>query len=224
MSKSIRGKMMLRSVIVFHAALVLAGCQNEALLEDTYEPVTAAERYPIRVVSAPVKTDIRAPAGVLSSEQRNGVTNFASAARRTASARISVRYPSGSGAMRKAANEAVVILKSQGIPAQMISIGAYSGSSRMPIRLSFEHKVAVTKECGDWSEDIGAVTSNEPHSNFGCAIQNNVAAMVANPNDFEQPRAMGPLMAGNRTENMKIYIQNSTSGDYWTHDGESKSN
>ena len=56
------------------------------------------------------------------------------------------------------------------------------------MQLSYIRSVAVTKECGDWSSDLANTSSNEPYPNFGCAMQNNIAAMAVNPDDFVVPR------------------------------------
>ena len=68
------------------------------------------------------------------------------------------------------------------------------------MQLSYIRSVAVTKECGDWSVGFGThIASNEPHPNYGCAIQNNIAAMVVNPDDFVTPRPTTPALAATRT-------------------------
>jgi pilus biogenesis lipoprotein CpaD len=51
---------------------------------------------------------------------------------------------------------------------------------------------AVTKECGNWPEDLTETTDNKPFANFGCAHQQNIAAMVSDPEDFVDPRDEDP--------------------------------
>lgn len=199
------------------SGLLLSGCvYDDPVFEDNYKPVNVGERYPIRVVKAPVKVGLRTPSGTLSVEQMDAVRNFATDARRTASSRISIRWPSGSGASHQAALAVSQALVDDGLPPSMIALGSYPGGSKEPIKLSFERKVAVTSECGDWSDNLAKTGSNQTYRNFGCANQQNIAAMVANPEDFERPRAMSPVLAGNRTQVMKIFVDNTTAGDYFT--------
>lgn len=60
------------------------------------------------------------------------------------------------------------------------------------------HPIIVTKsgaharECGDWPKDLARNGQNNEYQNFGCAQQNNIAAMVANPQDLIKPRAQTP--------------------------------
>lgn len=219
MYKGFRGMAPVRlgSLTLICSSLLLAGCvYDDPVFEDNYKPVNVSERYPIRVEKAPVKVGIKAPSGVLSAEQMDAVRNFATDARRTASSRIAIRWPSGGGASRQAAQTIGQTLVDQGIPHSMIAFGSYPGGSKEPIRLSFERKVAVTDECGDWSDNLASTSANRPYRNFGCSTQHNIAAMVANPEDFERPRSSSPVLAGNRTQVMKIYVDNGTAGDYFT--------
>ena len=60
------------------------------------------------------------------------------------------------------------------------------------------HPIVVTKSsahakhCGEWSEDLTETSQNEAYANFGCSQQNNIAAMVANPEDLLRPSATAP--------------------------------
>lgn len=60
------------------------------------------------------------------------------------------------------------------------------------------HPIIVTKsgahaaECGNFPKDLGRTSQNDQYENFGCAQQNNIAAMVANPNDLIRPRPQTP--------------------------------
>ena len=216
------GRNLKRLVPAAIMGVLLAGCQMETL-EDTYEPASVAERYPIEVRNATFKTGLRAPTGQLNTNQANAVTDFAIEAKRTSSPKVQILYPGGSSASRKLANDIAATITNYGVPKNRISVKAIRGGANEPIQLVLTRKVAVTKECGDWSEDLASTYGNNPHPNFGCSLQHNIAAMVANPEDLERPRAMGPVLAGNRTETMKIFVENSTTGDYWTVGGDSKS-
>jgi pilus assembly protein CpaD len=60
---------------------------------------------------------------------------------------------------------------------------------------------------------------NRPYWNLGCAYQHNLAAMVANPEDFVQPRASTPSYAPRRQTVMEKYRKGEVpSGKYDTTD------
>lgn len=196
------------ALVMLGAVTLLQGCNmNGAEVDDEFSTTAHYDRYPIRVAQAPVKIGIASRGGVLTPAQINAVANFASQARQSASSRVAIRWSSRNPRSRSAANDIATLMIDQGVPVTLISVGSYSGGAASPIEISYQRKVAVTKECGDWSENLAAEPQNLAYRNHGCAIQNNIAAMVANPEDFQHPRAMSPSTAANRTAAMKIYYE-----------------
>ncbi len=196
------------STMLLLTAVALSGCsQGEIALEDDYVPTAHYERYPITVRKAPVKMGIAARAGGLTREQINAAANFAADARQNAETKISIKWPSGGARGRRIAQDIAGVFVNQGVPRAMIRVASYPGGASAPVQISYLRKVAVTAECGDWSDNLADVPNNTPYVNYGCATQHNIAAMVANPEDFERPRAMSPVTAANRTAAMTIYYQ-----------------
>jgi pilus assembly protein CpaD len=80
-----------------------------------------------------------------------------------------------------------------------------------PIRLSYPRLKAVAGPCGLWPEDIGpsihnkSYYDNRSYYNFGCAYQRNMAAMVDDPADLEQPRTETPPYTIRRSEAFEKY-------------------
>jgi pilus assembly protein CpaD len=60
------------------------------------------------------------------------------------------------------------------------------------IRLTVEHYVASAPNCPNWSKAPGNDFGNTLHSDYGCATATNLAAMIADPRDLVEGRAMGP--------------------------------
>jgi len=73
------------------------------------------------------------------------------------------------------------------------------------VELGYVTYVASTANCGDWSENVADTASNLPSPNFGCSVQQNIAAMVADPRDLVAPRGMDPADATRRTTVMGKY-------------------
>ena len=188
------------SAILFVAmSSALAACSNgELALDDTYVPLTHYERFPIEVTTGPVRMEISSRHGTLQSSQINAISGFSRSAG-SGSSRITILRPSAGGASGKVARQVYQVLVQSGISPGMISQKTYPGPAKGPVQLTYIRSVAVTKECGDWSSDMADTSGNEPYSNFGCATQNNIAAMVVNPNDLVVPRPMTPALAATRT-------------------------
>jgi len=187
--------------LVLVTGAVLAGCRNETL--DQQDMYLAANdyrlRHPIVITEQPETLDL--PIG---SETRSlgrpisdTVTAFASQARKNGNGRIEILAPSG------ARNEAAVHAVTPKIRAALKRGGATSITTRTypveqasadaPIRLSYARVKATAGPCGEWTGDFGGgVNYNTGYSNFGCATQANLGAMVDNPSDLIAPRASAP--------------------------------
>jgi pilus assembly protein CpaD len=184
----------------------LAACSNgELALDDSYVPATHYENYPIEVVRGPVKMEISSRDGTLQPRQINAITGFSRSAVSSRSSKITILRPSGGGASGKVARQTYQLLVQTGITPSMIAQKTYPGSSKGPVKLSFIRSIAVTKECGDWSTDLANTSRNEPYPNMGCSIQNNIAALVVNPDDFLVPEPTVPALAGSRDPAARTY-------------------
>lgn len=185
--------------LVIVMASGLAACSSgELALDDTYVPVAHYEKYPIEVTRGPVKMDVSSRHGTLQASQINAISAFSRSAKNSGSTRITILRPSAGGASGKVARETYKLLVQSGVSPGMISQKTYPGASKAPVKLTYVRSIAVTKECGDWSEDMSNTSRNEPSTNLGCAVQNNIAAMVVNPDDFVAPRATTPAYAAAR--------------------------
>ncbi len=188
---------------------LLAGCTAGSLeMDDTYTGSTYSERYPIKVAKAPMKLEIASSRGGLQASQINAIVSFARSANMASASRISLRRPSGGGASAGIAREVYKLMVQNGVDPRNISQGTYRGSGSSPVLIAYTRVVAVTKECGDWSTDLANTPNNEPYSNFGCSVQQNTAAMVQNPADFEVPQPVDPAYAVTRMPAMRNYMNN----------------
>jgi pilus assembly protein CpaD len=207
-SKSSFAGATLRAVLLAASAAILAGCTSDgANFDDHYVPSTHYERYPIKVAKMPMRLEVQPRAGGLQPAQINAIANFARSAAEAGMTRISVSRPSGGGQSAAVASQVRDMLVTAGVPSSVISQGTYKGSSRAPVVLAFTRAVAVTKECGDWSEDLNHSPDNRPYPNHGCAVQNNIAAMVQDPTDFEVPNATAPVYAATRIDLKGLFVK-----------------
>jgi pilus assembly protein CpaD len=116
------------------------------------------------------------------------------------------------------------LLSAGGVPANGVSLRHYHPDdprTLATIRLSYPRIAAVAGPCGLWPADLGPsildkrYSENKEYYNFGCATQRNLAAMVDNPADLEQPRSETPAYTARRTEAFEKYRKgNTTATDY----------
>jgi pilus assembly protein CpaD len=90
-------------------------------------------------------------------------------------------------------------LANAGVPRDRILVGTHEiagGDAR--VELGYIGYQAATAPCGDWSQNLGYTAANRVGPNFGCTVQHNIAAQVADPRDLITPQPLGPGDAARR--------------------------
>jgi pilus assembly protein CpaD len=155
--------------------------------------------------------------GGLSASQRADVAGLAQIWVREGTGAIVADVPVDTPNARAAAatfREAQALLAAGGVPPRGIKLRHYHPDDPRAfatIRLSYPRIAAVAGPCGLWPEDLGPSIANADYSenksyhNFGCANQRNLAAMIDNPSDLEQPRSETPAYTTRRAEAFEKY-------------------
>jgi len=186
-------------------ALLCAGCSGElSSYDDHYVPEMPDAKFPIRVAERPVKLTVRVDGGRISPNAATQVRRFASDASQKAMTPVTVSYPAGGRDTRQAAQQAASLLAAAGVPRSRIVLARYEGASNS-VTMSFASKVAFTRECGDFSENLRGSQFNGTPPNFGCAVAQNLAASVSNPEDFVQPQPLSPPLSQPQNPALKKY-------------------
>jgi len=180
------------------AAGLLAGCQQTSSTEVALYDQDYKRRHPILVSEEPQVLDI--PIGMkahrLSPKLQRRLRSFVADFKRTGTGSVTVQVPSGSAneiAAVSAGRSAGQTLRKLGVPASRIRIAPYQVDDHgkiAPVRLAFLKLKAHAPDCGVWPEDLGRTTTDRSYYNFGCAQQQNLAAMIENPADLIGPRDM----------------------------------
>jgi pilus assembly protein CpaD len=111
-------------------------------------------------------------------------------------------------------HEIQALLAAAGVPPHGLVVHNYHPDDPKfmpPIRLTYPRLKAVAGPCGLWPEDIGPSIKNKgyydnrSYYNFGCAYQRNMAAMIDDPADLEQPRSETPPYTIRRSEGFEKY-------------------
>jgi pilus assembly protein CpaD len=199
-------------------ALALGGCQHDeiatASIPDDYK-----QRHPIAIEeqNRSIVVFVGHARGGLTAAQRADVMGLASTWLREGTGAIHIDVPAGTPNARPAAEsmrEIQAMLSAAGVPPRGIITRPYQPEDKRflpPIRLTYSKIAAVAGPCGLWPEDIGPSMKNKSwfenkdYYNYGCAYQRNLAAMVDNPSDLEQPRSETPSYTTRRTAFFEKY-------------------
>ncbi|MBR0715261.1 CpaD family pilus assembly protein [Bradyrhizobium liaoningense] len=170
-------------------------------------------RHPIAVQEAKrsIVIFVGQSRGGLSAAQHADVTGIARDWVREGTGSVIVDVPVDTANARAAASayrEIRSVLAAGGVPSRAVVQRPYrpEDPGLLPtIRLSYSRIAAVAGPCGLWPEDTGpsifdpGYNENRPYFNLGCASQRNLAAMIDNPADLEQPRAETPAYTARRS-------------------------
>ena len=202
-------------------AVAMTGCAsyNQDQMTVSSVPDDYRLRHPIIVSENEAARDIVIPRNLkrLSLRDRDIVKGIGSDFRRSGGKSIMILIPTGSPnehAARRAASQAVAELKEAGVGAHQIAISHYSAAQHgesATLRIVYSDLAAgIASQCGQWNEDVTATAHNRNYHNFGCATQNNLAQMVANPADLLGPRAMSDVDSTKRTQVIEDWRESTT--------------
>ncbi|HEY5818838.1 MAG TPA: CpaD family pilus assembly lipoprotein [Mesorhizobium sp.] len=204
------------ALLAILASGLLAGCANRdsvvvgAIPDDyrTNHPIIIGEKQ--RTLDLAVGASDRGATRI----QKQAVQGFLADYDKTAAPVLSIVAPSGSSnahAANNAAKDFAQIAYREGVPDGRVVIAQYQAGSpevAAPVRLAYSTVAAQTNKCGRWPADMLAKSAENKHyANFGCSYQNNLAAQVANPNDFLGPRKPTEIDAENRSNVIDDYRQ-----------------
>lgn len=170
--------------------VVAAGVASCAAPKGSEDALDVSLRYPISV--APEMRTLRLPYGGpgagLDQNMRGQFQAFVGDYLDHGNGMLSLAVPRGrDAAAREFADDAVAM----GVPRSRILVGVDEAPERgAEVKFTYIRYVAQTKPCGDWSRNVAVTYANNPPPNFGCAMQQNIAAMVADPRDLVAPGAM----------------------------------
>ncbi|CCE04757.1 putative pilus assembly protein cpaD [Bradyrhizobium sp. STM 3843] len=155
--------------------------------------------------------------GGLTAPQRNDIAGLARSWLREGTGAVVADVPVDTPNARAAADtyrEIRAMLTAGGVPAHAIKLHNYQPEDPRllaAIRLSYPKIQAVAGPCGLWPDDLGpnlnnpGYSDNQHYQNFGCATQRNLAAMIDNPADLEQPRSESAAYTPRRSAAFEKY-------------------
>ena len=208
----------LRAAVVTGLGLLVCACQTDQVTTAAPSvPYDYRLRHPITITEAErtLQIFIGSNRGELTAEQRAELLAFAQTWKQEATGGVLIDLPTGTvneGASAASLREIQSILAATGVPPKSMMVRNYPANSRTlaTVRITYPKITAQAGPCGMWPEDIGPSYNrdyfeNQPHWNFGCANQRNLAAMVENPSDLVQPQHETPPYTMRRTKVMEKY-------------------
>lgn len=174
-STRLNGKSWPRAALALGLVLGLAGCggvPTNRTMYSTHQPVVDHSQFTLDVTASP---------NGLSAQEQDHVAGWFEAMHLRYGDRISVDDPLGNPATRDAIQALASrygLLVSAEAP---VTAGYVNGGTA---RIVVTRASATVPHCPDWSANSDSNPFNANSSNYGCAINSNLAAMIANPDDL----------------------------------------
>jgi pilus assembly protein CpaD len=201
-------RMLLSGSAVVAMTFLAAACSSAGSRDVNPSDYDFRLRHPIVLSDEPevfhMPVGMHGPA--ISPEVERAVRNYVSEYRRDGTGGITIQVPTGSAndiAAARTGHALHYALVRAGVPRSNIAVAPYEVGNHAelaPLRLSYLRVKAVVPRCGIWPGNTEFDYRNSDYSNFGCAAQQNMAAMVANPADFLQPEPMSPADGRRRAD------------------------
>jgi pilus assembly protein CpaD len=156
-------------------ALLLGGCmgtENRGV-ESVHQPVVSRSDYAL---------DLGVSGGALAPGERQRLAGWMSVMRLGYGHRVAIDDPAVEGVRARADVAGIVaqygLLLTEDVPVTPAPLTPGS------IRVVISRMKAAVPHCPDWSRDASNEFESNTSSDYGCAINRNLAAMVANPADL----------------------------------------
>lgn len=187
------------------AAVVLAGSCAAPFNDGDGLVADPAVNHPITVEPHfnAIKVSFSAPDAGLLPDDSDKFDAFVADYLSRGSGSISISAPQGQDAAATF-NYFSTRLFDMGVPKARILVGTHAGNDPR-VELGFIAYKASTNPCGDWSENAADTAGNRTGANFGCAVQQNIAAQVADPRDLIEMRPSDPPDAARRAQVIDNY-------------------
>jgi pilus assembly protein CpaD len=179
---------------------------------------TEADLHEITVSQAGVRLEVPVAGSTISAEAVTQLNEFGADYRALGHGPLMVSTPTGSNDADAAARVAQAVrmqLVDNGVSFAAIAGGTYeaSGKPTAPVVLTFTRYAAAAPDCKPlWKANIGNALDNRVTENFGCSVNANLAAMIADPADLNGPRAEDPRDAARRDVVLGKYREGEPSG------------
>ncbi|MDE2183448.1 MAG: CpaD family pilus assembly protein [Alphaproteobacteria bacterium] len=205
------------------AAVILAGSCAPPMNDGSGLAQDGAVNHPISVEPhyTSIKLSFSAPNAGLLPDDTAKLSAFVADYLSRGNGAISVTAPSGPGAAATLSYFGERLFD-MGVPRSRILVGTHEASQGGQVEIGYIAYEAHTAPCGDWSASVTDTSDNRTSPNFGCAVQQNIAAQIADPRDLIQPRESDAADAVRRATVMDNYEKGKVTSSDKTQDQSGK--
>lgn len=184
--------------ILIAAALMLGACAGAQ--GSGPAPLTPTSRYALQVEPDLDRIALAVHGAGLSVNQTRALDDMVNRFAEQGAPVLRIEAPSGEDPVAlDVAWRVKAALEARGVPADRVQVLTYlAPDSRAPVLVGFDTVRAAVPRCGTSWTNLARTGANAGYANFGCAVNANLAAQIAEPRDIVTPRAIAPSSAARR--------------------------
>ena len=177
------------------------------------DPVLPTEQYPLRVDTHADAVNLRVNANGLSENQRRALDQLAGRANWMDGDPVTLEIATSGNPASIAAGRAMsAYLIGHHVPEDTVSFASRRDQPDDVVTITVISYDAHVYNCNRTWENVAATGSNAPYKNYGCAVNSNLAAQIADPRDLDTPAAPTSADATRRSEVLERYRKGEKTG------------
>lgn len=183
------------------AAAALSGCMGAPAEGLGPTPLTPTSRFSLQVEPGLDRVALAVHETGLSENQTLALRDMVNRFAAEGAPMLTIEAPSGDDPLvSDIAWRIKGALEASGVPPYQVRVVTYvAPDPRAPVLVGFDTVRAVVPRCGQEWSNLARTGNNAGSANFGCSVNANLAAQIANPRDIVTPRAMTPSDAARRS-------------------------
>jgi pilus assembly protein CpaD len=164
-------------------------------------PLTPTSRFALQVEPGLDRVALAVHEAGLSANQTRALADMVNRFAAEGAPVLRIEAPSGDDPVAaESAWRIKAALEASGVPAHQVQLLTYiAPDARAPVLVGFDTVRAAVPTCGTSWTNLGRTGANAGYANFGCAVNANLAAQIADPRDIVRPRAIEPGSASRRS-------------------------
>lgn len=175
--------------------VMLAACATTKHADTTAAPLPPlpTDQYPLTAEAQTRSVSFRINAGGLSDNQRRALDQVADDASWTRGDAVDVRIITANDPGAVAAGRRIGdYLAGHDVPVESLNQASAPEQPADIVTVNVTYSRAVIYACNQSWENLTATARNETYANFGCALNSNLAAQIADPRDIGRAASRTP--------------------------------
>ena len=197
------------------ASLSLSACATDqaSVKTATPDPKLPTEQFPLEAQSKTQAFNLRINPNGLSDNQKSALNQVAEKASWSAGDPADIDIITSPDPAAIAAGQRIAVyLMGKDVASQSLTQKSLDGQPADIVTVNLVAYRARTYDCNESWENLSATRNNLPYANYGCAVNANLAAQIADPRDLDRASPATPPDAARKSVILDKYRKGEVTG------------